>query len=98
MARYLVTGPRPVYDVSPGEELRRELSVEEEEDLLAAGRIRVLPEKYRVVGPRPILGAEPGATVEMALRRGQRDHLIEAGHIEPAPSSPRPVKPAKKED
>lgn len=82
---YRVSGPRPVNGIEPGERLEEPISEAEESDLLASGRIEIVPSTYRVVGPLEVYGAKPDETFTEALTAGQERALIEAGHIEQEP-------------
>lgn len=83
MRQYRVTAPRPVLGVEPGGLVTADLDPASEADLLASGRLALVPAPYRVVGTSVVHGAHPGETVELALPLPQERALIEAGHIEP---------------
>lgn len=79
---YKVTAPRPVLDAEPGTEVEFDLTAQEEADLVAAGRLEILPREYRNVGTSVVHDAEPGKKFTAALTAGQEQALIQGGHIE----------------
>lgn len=81
MQRYKVAAQRAVFDVEPGEEFERELSPSEEADMLASGRLEIVPRKYRVLS-RNFTGGEAGKEIEAAYPVEIERTLIEGGHIE----------------
>ncbi len=85
MNRYRVTGPRPVLDAEPGEVLEHEFTAQEEQDLLAAGRVEIIPRPYLVVGTSRVHDTDPGGTFTAGLPVGQEAALLEGGHIERVP-------------
>ncbi len=91
MNRYLVTGPRPVLDHAPGEEFEAELVPEQEAEMLATGRLAIVPRTYQVVGPLKVHDTDPGGTFTAAFTVLEEQALLDAGHIEradvPAPKS-----------
>jgi len=89
MNRYKVVGPRAVLDAEPGQEFDYEFSEVEEADMLAAGRLEIVPCRYQVVGGSEVFETKPGDYFEAALLVGQEAALLAGGHIERA-------KPAKK--
>ncbi len=89
--RYRVTGARPVLDNKPGAEFDAELEEAEESELLAAGRLEILPRAYKVIGPRRVMDTEQGGVFEAAFRLGQERMLIEGGHIERTTAKPKPA-------
>lgn len=88
MNRYRVTGPRPVLDAEPGEVLEHEFTAPEERDLLAAGRLEIIPRPYLVVGTSRVHDTDPGGTFTAGLPVGQEAALMEGGHIERVPEKP----------
>lgn len=84
MNRYRVTGPRPVLDAEPGAVLEHEFTAQEEQDLLDAGRVEIIPRPYLVVGTSRVHDTDPGGTFTLGLPVGQEAALIEGGHIERA--------------
>jgi hypothetical protein len=80
--RYKVTGPRPVLDHAPDEEFEADLNADVEADLVAGGRIEILPQDYQVVGTSRVHATEPGGIFSAALTVAQEAALIEGGHIE----------------
>lgn len=92
MNRYIVTGPVAVGVHEPGSEFDGEFTAEAEHDLLAAGRVELVPRAYRVVGTRMVFGVKPGGVVTAALTVGRESALITAGHLE---RHDKPAKPGK---
>jgi ribosomal protein L20A (L18A) len=100
MKSYRVTGARAVLDAEPGEELQHEFSAEEEADLLASGRLELIPREYRNVGTCVVYDAKPGDKFKRALRIPEEQALIEGGHIEATETNGAPARrktTAKKE-
>lgn len=86
MGIYKVTSPREVLDVEPGGTLEHDFTAEEEADLVAAGRLEILPSEYRNIGGREVYGAQPGETFKAALTVPQAQLLVDGGHVELASS------------
>jgi hypothetical protein len=82
MGIYNVTAPKPVCDVEPGEILEHDFTAAEEADLLAAGRLEIVPRKYRVVGSSNVADTKPGETFTHAFTVGQEQALLAGGHVE----------------
>ena len=82
MGIYKVTAPKPVLDVEPGEILEHDFTVAEEADLVAAGRLEIVPRQYRVIGSSNVCDTEPGKTFTHAFTVGQEQALLEGGHVE----------------
>ncbi len=89
--RYRATGARPVLDNKPGSEFEAELEEAEESELLANGRIEILPRAYKVVGSSRVMDVEQGGVFEAVFRIGQERMLVEAGHIERTTAKPKPA-------
>jgi hypothetical protein len=85
---YKVTAPKPVLDAEPGETFTHEFTPDEEADLIAAGRVEIVPSEFRVVGGSTVHGAEPGKTFKAAIPLGPKNALIDAGHIEQLAEKP----------
>ncbi len=95
MGIYKVTAPKPVLDVEPGEILEHDFAPDEEADLLAAGRLELVPREYRNIGTSAVCGAEPGKTFKHAFTAGQEAALIAGGHIERVETKPKGGKGGK---
>jgi len=94
MGIYKVTAPKPVLDTEPGETLEHDFTATEEADLLAAGRLEIVPRQYRNVGTSTVADAEPGKTFTHSFTVGQEQALLEGGHIERV-DTPKPKAKAK---
>lgn len=79
----------PSLDAKKDDVVELDLSVTEEQDMLAAKRLELVPRKYKVIGGSVVYDTEQDGEFEAALLVGQEAHLVEAGHIE------RVEKPAK---
>ena len=98
MGIYKVTAPKPVLDAEPGETLEHDFTQNEEADLLAAGRLEIVPREYRVIGSSKVCDTEPGKTFTHAFTVGQEQALFTGGHIERVESKPKAkAKPAAPE-
>jgi len=80
--RYLVTGPRPVLDHALGDEFEHDFIDSQEADLVAGGRLAIVPGRYEVVGTQHVMDTPPGGTFEHAFTRPQERALLEGGHLE----------------
>lgn len=95
MGIYKVTAPKPVLDVEPGEILEHDFTPEEESDLVAAGRLELVPREYRNIGTSNVADAEPGEKFTHAFTVGQEQALLAGGHIERVDTKPKAkAKPA----
>ena len=90
MGIYKVTAPKPVHDIDPGQTAELDLTAEEESDLVAAGRLELVPRDYRVIGTSKVCDTEPGGTFKHAFTVGQEAALFAGGHIERVDSAPKP--------
>lgn len=98
MGIYKVTAPKPVLDAEPGEILEHDFTAGEEADLLANGRLELVPREYRVIGTSKVCDTEPGKTFTHAFTVGQEGALLEGGHVERVETKPKAkAKPAAPE-
>ena len=96
MNRYRSLRDAPELDAKKNDEIELELSALEEQDMLAARRLELLPRRYMVVGGSKVFEAEPGGVFEAALLVEQEAILMAGGHIERVDD--RPAKPRKKKE
>jgi hypothetical protein len=94
MGIYKVTAPKPVLDAEPGEILEHDFTATDEADLVAAGRIEIVPRPYRVIGSSTVCDTAPGKTFTHAFTVGQEQALLEGGHIERVDTTKPKAKPA----
>jgi hypothetical protein len=92
---YRALRDEPSYDAKKGDEVELELGVMEEQDLLAAKRLEIVPRRYKVVGPQVAYDTEPGGEFEAALLIEHEAALIAGGHIERV-DKPAPVTKQRK--
>lgn len=97
MGIYKVIAPTAVVDVEPGETFEHEFDSATEADLLANGRIEIVPRDYRVVGSSTVCDTKPGKTFKGTFTVGQEQALLDGGHIERVETK-QPAKPGKSND
>ena len=83
MRTYRATGSVPLPAIEVGDTFAHAFTAEAEAELVAAGRIEILPRAYRNVGSRRVFEVDPGGRFEAALSLAQEGQLVAAGHIEP---------------
>ena len=93
MGLYKVTGPTPVGDAMPGTTATLDLTATDEFDLLANGRLAIVPRPYKalVLIDHDNEAVAPGGQFDAAFTVGQEQALLESGAIEHA----KPSKPTK---
>lgn len=92
---YRVSGRRAVLDHEPGDTFDAELTAEQEELLLRAGRLEIVPRAYRVVGSSRVFGTDPDGVFEAALTVTQEAQLTAGGHIARVDAQPEKKRPAR---
>lgn len=78
---YRATGSVALPEIELGDLFEHEFAADEESDLLAAGRIEIVPRAYRVVGTSRVLETDPGDELLAALTVAQEAQLIAGGHL-----------------
>lgn len=97
MGIYKVTAPRDVLDHEPGSVFEHDFAAAEEADLLANGRLELVPRDYEVVGSSRVCDTEPGGKFKAAFTVGQEQALLDGGHIERVAKKPAPKSTPEKE-
>lgn len=93
MGMYKVTAPRDVLDHEPGSVFEYDFTAADEADLLANGRLELVPREYEVVGASRVCDTKPGGKFKAAFTVGQEQALLDGGHIERVAKEKRPPKP-----
>lgn len=86
---YKVIAPSAMFTHDPGEVFEHDFSPSDEADLIANGRIEIVPREYRVVGSSTVNETEPGKTFTGTFTVGQERALLDGGHIERVESKPK---------
>lgn len=89
MRRYVAKTGAGQWGVKDGATVELDLSVVDEDDLVAAGRLEIVPCKYEVVGDHEVHDTRKGDTFKAALPAGQVAALVAGGHIQLVPDEPK---------
>ena len=81
MRRYKVITGGGWWGVEDGDTVDIDITPSEENEMVAAGRLEILPATYKVVGNQEVYGTKSGKEFEAALSAEQEAALIEGGHI-----------------
>ena len=88
MNRYKALRDSPEWDAKAGDEFEAELSAEDENEYVGAGRIAICEREYEVVGTSLVFENEPGSKFMAAIPKGQEELLL-GYHLERVKPKPK---------
>lgn len=94
MNRYRSLRDAPELDANKGDVLELDLSAADEQGMLDAKRLEIVPREYRVIGSSVVHDTEPDGKFEAALLVEHEATLVAGGHIE---RTDKPTSERKKE-